>query len=407
MKRFLLGLLTVFCVCLCIGADGEAKEKLDAPEIMVKNGGYNKLVIQWDEVEDAEKCRIFRSESIDGEFEKIAVVSAKKAYYIDEKVKCGKTYYYMVAAVDGKKSEVVAGYTKPQKINFTDQCKTYRAKQVLKWSVSKGSQGYEIYRAETGSDVYELVKTIPTKTKIKWVDKTVVEGKTYNYKIRPYTIREERAVYGVFSKVYKRKKIKTGWQYENGYKLYYDDEGQLVQDVEHLIGKQKKYVLKVNKRQQIVTVYAKDGKNGFIIPVKAFVCSPGHPTPTGTFYTQVKYRWKLMEGGSWAQWSTRITGPFLFHSVIYGGYQDKERLYVSAYNILGQTASLGCVRLTAADAKWIYDNCELKTKVVIYNSDKKEPFDKPKSKKLPSWHTWDPTDPTCKKLCKKHGCHQK
>ena len=114
MKRFLLGLLTVFCVCLCIGADGEAKEKLDAPEIMVKNGGYNKLVIQWDEVEDAEKCRIFRSESIDGEFEKIAVVSAKKAYYIDEKVKCGKTYYYMVAAVGGKKSEVVAGYTKPQ-----------------------------------------------------------------------------------------------------------------------------------------------------------------------------------------------------------------------------------------------------------------------------------------------------
>ncbi len=407
MKRVLLGLLTGFCFCLCLGTVGEAKDMLEAPEITVKSGGYNKLVVQWDEVDGAEKYRIFRSEALDGEYEKIAAVSAKKTYYKDETVKCGVTYYYTVSAIDGEKSEPVSGHTKPKKANFTDECKTYRAKQILKWSVSKGAQGYEIYRAETGSNSYELVKTVTGKNTTKWVDKTVIEGQTYNYKIRSYTLRDGQKVYSAFSKIYKRKKIKTGWQYENGYKLYYDDEGQLVQDVEHLIGEQKKYVIKVNKRQQIVTVYAKDGKNGYIIPVKAFVCSPGNPTPTGTFYTQAKYRWKLMEGGSWAQWSTRITGPFLFHSVIYYGYQDKTRLSVSAYNILGQTASLGCVRLNAEDAKWIYDNCKLKTKVVIYNSDKKEPFVKPKSEKLPSWHTWDPTDPTCKKLCKKKGCHQK
>lgn len=406
MKRVLLGLLTAFCFFLCVGAFAEAKGKLEAPKITVKSGGYNKLVIQWDDVEAAEKYRIFRSDSLEGEYEKIGVVSAKKTSYMDETVMCGVTYYYKVAAAEGEKSEAVFGRTKPKKIQFTDRCKTYRTKQVLKWEVSKGAQGYEIYRAKTGSDLYELVQTVVGKKTIRWVDKTVEEGKTYNYKIRPYTIRDGETVYGAFSKVYKRKKIKTGWQYENGYKLYYDEEGQLVQDVEHLIGKQKKYVIKVNKKQQIVTVYAKDGKNGYIIPVKAFVCSPGNPTPTGTFYTQAKYRWKLMEGGSWAQWSTRITGPFLFHSVIYYGYQDKTRLSVSAYNILGQTASLGCVRLSAEDAKWIYDNCKLKTKVVIYNSDKKEPFNKPKSEILPSWHTWDPTDPTCKKLCKKKGCHQ-
>lgn len=405
MKRILLGLLLAFGLFFGVNTLVEAKELLQAPDVRVQAGAYNKLVVDWKAVKSAEKYFVYRSETEDGTYERIGVVSAKKTDYIDKDVRCGITYYYKVCAKNGEKSEVISGHTRPKKIQFTEDCKNYKTKQILKWQASKGAKGYEIYRAKKGSSSYELVKSVSGKTNTRWVDKTVEEGKIYTYKIRPYTEVDGCKIYGGFSKIYKRKKLKTGWHYENGYKLYYDDEGQLVEDVEHLIGKQKRYVIKVNKRQQIVTVYAKDGKNGYIIPVKAFVCSPGYPTPTGTFYTKAKYRWKMMVGGSWAQWSTRIDGPFLFHSVIYDGYQNNKKLYVNAYNILGQTASLGCVRLTAEDAKWIYDNCKLKTKVVIYNSDKQEPFHKPKSKKLKKSHTWDPTDPNCKKLCKKKGCH--
>ena len=56
-------------------------------------------------------------------------------------------------------------------------------------------------------------------------------------------------------------------------------------------------------------------------------------------------------------------------------------------------ASHGCIRLTAADSKWIYDNCPSGTKVVIYNSPKAGPLGKPKAQKLSGHMGWDPTDP--------------
>lgn len=195
------------------------------------------------------------------------------------------------------------------------------------------------------------------------------------------------------------------WKYVGGYKLYYDANGKLVKDVSKIIGKQSSYWIKVNKKKNVVTVYAKDGNNGYIIPVKAFICSGGTGTPTGTFSTSEKYRWKVLMGPSWGQWSTRITGSILFHSVYYNSPNNNNTLSVSAYNKLGTTASHGCIRLTAGDAKWIYDNCKIGTKVTIYNSNNPGPFGKPTAYKLSSKHTWDPTDPNMAYKCKKKGCH--
>ena len=45
------------------------------------------------------------------------------------------------------------------------------------------------------------------------------------------------------------------------------------------------------------------------------------------------------------------------------------------------------------------------TKVRIYESSTTGPLGKPGAYKLPSWHTWDPTDPTAKKYCDAKGCH--
>ena len=197
---------------------------------------------------------------------------------------------------------------------------------------------------------------------------------------------------------------KAGWRYVKGYKLYYNKKGKLVKDVSGIIGKQSSYVIKVNKKKNCVTVYAKDGKRGYIIPVKAFVCSTGKATPITTAKTPSKYRWHALMGHCYGQWCTRIKNGYLFHSVMYGKKKNNT-LSVSAYNKLGTTASHGCIRMRAGDAKWIYDNCKRKTKVIIYNSSNPGPLGKPKIEKLPKWHRWDPTDPTAKKLCRKRGCH--
>ncbi len=190
------------------------------------------------------------------------------------------------------------------------------------------------------------------------------------------------------------KEAKEGWYYEGGYKFYYKN-GEKQLDLDGILAKQANYYIKVNRKTCSVTVYAKDGNNGYIIPVKRFACSvglPSTPTPTGTFYTPAKYRWRTLMGPSYGQYCTRITGSILFHSVA-GRNMTSYNLNARDYNKLGQPASHGCVRLNVRDAKWIYDNCPLKTRVTIYDSSDPGPLGKPATIKIPAGQTWDPTDP--------------
>ncbi len=133
------------------------------------------------------------------------------------------------------------------------------------------------------------------------------------------------------------------------------------------------------------------------------VCSTGNATPIGSFKTPARYRWATLMGPSYGQYSTRIVKGFLFHSVWYYRNGDKASQSYAQYNKLGTTASHGCVRLTVADAKWIYDNCPLGTTVTIYNSSNPGPLGKPKAYKVPTNKKmgWDPTDPDSKNPYKK------
>ena len=121
--------------------------------------------------------------------------------------------------------------------------------------------------------------------------------------------------------------------------------------------------------------------------------SCGVPTPTGTYYTPARYRWLKMVGDTWAQWCTQIQGNYLFHSVP-NWTRNNLDLEVGEYNQLGNTRSLGCIRLNCEDAKWIYDNCGLGTQVNISATMTSGPLEKPEGLQIPIWHTWDPTDPT-------------
>ncbi|MEA4971766.1 MAG: L,D-transpeptidase [Candidatus Metalachnospira sp.] len=156
-----------------------------------------------------------------------------------------------------------------------------------------------------------------------------------------------------------------------------------------------KYILYVNCSQNVVTVYENDGY-GEYKPIKAFVCSVGEDTPSGTFKTSDKYTWRLLFGDVYGQYATRITGHILFHSVPYYT-ENKNDLEYEEYNKLGETASMGCIRLAVKDAKWIYDNCLSGTTVKIYKSNVAEPMAKPAAIKINLSNTekrgWDPTDP--------------
>lgn len=209
---------------------------------------------------------------------------------------------------------------------------------------------------------------------------------------------------------FKKGQALTGWHYVGGYKYYFDKKGKLCQDLIGRFGskwKKKDICIKVNRRKNCVTLYAKDGKRGYTIPVKAMACSVGKagtPTVKGTYYLSKDrtYRWaKLggptMGGYCYGQYCSRITGSYLFHSVNYRSPNNRT-LTSSAYNNLGSPASHGCIRLQSGNAKIIYDIARNRnTKVVIYDSNSTGPFDKPVVKKISAGQNYDPTDPNIRR----------
>lgn len=159
------------------------------------------------------------------------------------------------------------------------------------------------------------------------------------------------------------------------------------------------YMIKVNRAANCLTVYKQDNDGEFTIPVKAITVSCGKnvgDTPLGTYQTINEYNWRKMVDGTYAQYAYRIVGPILFHSVPYYS-QSKDDLEWSEYNKLGTAASLGCVRMTVADAKWLMSNCPIGTQVEIYDDAYNPgPLGKPETIKIPAdspYRGWDPTDP--------------
>lgn len=195
----------------------------------------------------------------------------------------------------------------------------------------------------------------------------------------------------------KSEMVKNGWYYENGYKFYYKD-GTKQTNLTSIIGAQSSYVAKVNRTTCTITIYANDPESskGYIIPVIAFTCSvglPDTPTTAGTHYTFAKYRWKELMGPSWGQYATKFTSDGIYFHSVAGSNTTSYNLSYIDYNNLGVPASHGCVRLCVRDAKWIYDNCPLGMKVIVYDSSDPGPYGKPATIKIPAGQTWDPTDP--------------
>lgn len=157
------------------------------------------------------------------------------------------------------------------------------------------------------------------------------------------------------------------------------------------------YIIYVNRILNCVTVVRQEA-DGTETPVRAMVCScgrQGHQTPEGVFQTSDYYEWREMIDGTYGKYAVRFNGKILFHSVPYTE-PSPDTLEWQEYNLLGENASLGCVRLSVEDAKWIYDNCKPGTTVVVYSdSETVGPLGKPDAVSIPEdspYRGWDPTD---------------
>ena len=161
------------------------------------------------------------------------------------------------------------------------------------------------------------------------------------------------------------------------------------------------FYIYVDVRNQITSVYARDEYGEYTIPVRQMLCSTGKvgtdSDPGDWVLNGRKANWCYFpKWGGYARYWTRINGSIAFHSVIYHSVSTTN-MNTGSYRMLGTRASHGCIRLTVADAKWIYDNCPVGTVVVLYDDESDPgPLGKPTPITIDTSDPrrgWDPTDP--------------
>ena len=163
---------------------------LAAPTITVtsKTSG---IKIAWTKVSGASIYRVYRK-TANGSWKVIAKTTSRS--YFDSSAVKGQVYYYKVRAYDnGAYSSVKKGMTIG---TVTLKSATPNTTGItIKWSSLKGASSYKIYRRESGSSSWKLLKSGYTKTSYK--DTTAKGGVTYFYTVKAYNKTYD--VYGSYN----------------------------------------------------------------------------------------------------------------------------------------------------------------------------------------------------------------
>ncbi len=137
------------------------------------------------------------------------------------------------------------------------------------------------------------------------------------------------------------------------------------------------FAITVDVANQVTTVYGRDEYGDYTVIVRQMLCSTGtkaNPSDVGDWVLNGRHaKWcTFPKWGSYARYWTRINSSIAFHSVIYYSVSNTN-MNTGSYKKLGQRASHGCIRLTVADAKWIYDNVGAGTVVSIVEGMEADP----------------------------------
>ena len=98
--------------------------------------------------------------------------------------------------------------------------------------------------------------------------------------------------------------------------------------------------------------------------------APGTRTPCGQFElcykhpTDYGWKWFTLSRAAYVYWTT---AGFMLHTILYSKWGGDNPEYVDVVDDrLGMNLSLSCIRLSLEDARFIYDNIPVGTRLVVY-----------------------------------------
>lgn len=198
---------------------------LDKKELYVFNVNQDIIRIYWDIQHNVDGYYVYKSETADGEYKKIAEVKQKygpQNDYTDTDCKPGKKYYYKVRAyrndtIHNKllisdtalQASAVARLTKVGDERLAQISANTSTSLKISWYPVEGTQVYTVWRAEQKKGPFKKLKTVKTSIKyisreanhpITFTDKKISFGKTYYYKVKAVNLSNP-AVNGLASEI--------------------------------------------------------------------------------------------------------------------------------------------------------------------------------------------------------------
>jgi uncharacterized protein YvpB len=164
----------------------------------------NYVSITWKKSIGAYRYVVYRR-TVGGTYRAIKTLSASKCIYKDYNIKSGKKYQYTVRAyklVAGKKyyspiknSKIIFIKKKivlPKRVTIKQVSQATTSNQVtVLWGKVKRATRYVIYRREKGTTKYKRIGAV-SKNKNTYIDKRIIIGKTYYYKVQAWEVVDKK-----------------------------------------------------------------------------------------------------------------------------------------------------------------------------------------------------------------------
>ena len=181
-----------------------------AVTLKAASAGYNAAKLSWNKIGNASGYEIFRATSKTGKYQNIkTVTNGSTISYTNAGLTTGKTYYYKVRAyvtagssrLYGNFSAVQSAKPVPAVPGSVKAARISSAKIKISWGKVAGASGYEVYRALSNTGSYSKITTITRGSTTSYLNKSLIKGKTYYYKIRAYKTVGGKKIFGSYSKV--------------------------------------------------------------------------------------------------------------------------------------------------------------------------------------------------------------